>query len=426
VETLRFLMVTSFYPPHHLGGDAVHVQYLAESLASRGHEVHVEYSPASYGAKRPLDASSATTTASPVQVHPISGTSKLSIPAAAYLLGDSRTVDRFHGRLVRDIKPDVLHLHNISLLGLGVQGTDNGQPVLYTAHDYWFRCPRSDLLKNGQAPCEVPTCYTCMIRSRRFPPPWRPTDVGSRLDRIRCVIAPSAFMQRKAEGSFGCPVVHIPHFVPDANPLGRVDPPSSFYLYAGVFEKHKGVRELGQAALEYRGERRFRFVGRGSQESYLRSLSRVAGSHVDVRSWASPEELREMYRNAAALFVPSVSNEISSLSAIEALSWGVPLLSTVRGGVPELLHDGIAGDSFEPTPAGILQALSRFENRPESTRLRRAARTAYETYHRPETYLARYLDVVRKAILHEPPTSHSIEENAIVPEVVESDGRHDH
>ena len=36
METLRFLMVSTCYPPYHLGGDAVHVQYLAEALAEPG------------------------------------------------------------------------------------------------------------------------------------------------------------------------------------------------------------------------------------------------------------------------------------------------------------------------------------------------------------------------------------------------------
>ena len=52
METLRFLMVSTFYPPYHLGGDAVHVQYLAEALAERGHEVPVQFYPADSPATR--------------------------------------------------------------------------------------------------------------------------------------------------------------------------------------------------------------------------------------------------------------------------------------------------------------------------------------------------------------------------------------
>ena len=52
MESLRFVMTTSFYPPYHLGGDAVHVYYLANELAKIGHEVHVIHSIDAYNLKR--------------------------------------------------------------------------------------------------------------------------------------------------------------------------------------------------------------------------------------------------------------------------------------------------------------------------------------------------------------------------------------
>ena len=37
-------MVTTFYPPHHFGGDAMYVYRLSHELAERGHEVTVVHS----------------------------------------------------------------------------------------------------------------------------------------------------------------------------------------------------------------------------------------------------------------------------------------------------------------------------------------------------------------------------------------------
>ena len=45
-------MTSTFYPPYHIGGDAVHVKYLAEELAKRGHEVHILHSIDAYNVKR--------------------------------------------------------------------------------------------------------------------------------------------------------------------------------------------------------------------------------------------------------------------------------------------------------------------------------------------------------------------------------------
>ncbi|HYU07731.1 MAG TPA: glycosyltransferase, partial [Thermoplasmata archaeon] len=144
METLRFLMVTTFYPPYHLGGDAVHVQYLARALASKGHEVHVEFSPAAYGLKRPLKDAREDDHDDGVYVHAIPGEG-WGQPIAAHLLGRSGGVARYHAGLLDGLRPDVIHHHNVSLLGRDVFVRRANARSLYTAHDYWVRCPRSDL-----------------------------------------------------------------------------------------------------------------------------------------------------------------------------------------------------------------------------------------------------------------------------------------
>ena len=45
---LRFCSLTTFYPPHHFGGDAMHVYRLSNALARRGHRVTVLYSLDAY------------------------------------------------------------------------------------------------------------------------------------------------------------------------------------------------------------------------------------------------------------------------------------------------------------------------------------------------------------------------------------------
>src|SRR2546426_954491 len=189
METLRFLMATTFYPPYHLGGDAVHVQYLAEALAARGHEVHVEFSPAAYRLKRKALPASGPN-GGQVRVHPLSGPLGRAHPIAAHVRGRSRSVSRSHETLLRDIRPDVVHLHNISLLGLGVLERPKDALMVYTAHDYWARCPRSDLLKYGTHPCVAPSCVACSLVSHRPPQLWRYGTRWRGLPAVDVAIAP--------------------------------------------------------------------------------------------------------------------------------------------------------------------------------------------------------------------------------------------
>ncbi len=395
METLRFLMVTTFYPPYHLGGDAVHVQYLAEALSRAGHEVHVEHAPAAYRLKR-RGLPSTKSDDDGVQVHPIPSPWGRLQPAAAYALGQSRSVTRHHEELMHDLRPDVTHFHNISLLGAGVVERHHSETNLYTAHDYWVRCPRSDLFKFGRYPCDHATCVRCGILSRRPPQLWRDGNRRVNLESLDFAIAPSRFALHALEGEFDCPLVHLPNFAPDKNPDGTTWEPKDYYLYVGAHDSRKGVRELASAALLGPEAPSVVFVGLGEEEEHLRQLEREGRADIRVKGWVSAEELARLYRHARGLIVPSLWHENAPLVAIEALSWGAPLLVSRRGGLEELIGDGDAGTSFEPTAGDIFDAVGRFEETESPERMRDRARLAYTTHHHPGWYLERYMSIVRE------------------------------
>ncbi|MCJ2520061.1 MAG: glycosyltransferase [Candidatus Thermoplasmatota archaeon] len=386
-------MVSTFYPPYHLGGDATHVQYLAQALSERGHEVHVEFSPAAYNLKRKGDPASATIEHDGIRLHPIPSPYGRMQPIAAHVLGRSKSVTRFHEDLMKRIRPDVVHFHNISLLGLGVLGQTHTPRTLYTAHDYWIRCPRSDLFKYGRYPCDAPTCTRCALVSRRPPQVWRTERAWRDFRKVDCVIAPSRFMAEAIEQEVTCPIVHIPNFAPDQNPDGPTWEPRDYYLYVGDHHVRKGVMELAHAASMRPEALSVVFVGHGRDERRLRGLQEKKLADIDVKGWVSPLELTRLYRKARALIIPSLWHDNSPLVGIEALSWGTPLLVSRRGGLEELTSGGEAGSSFEPRAADILSTLDGFEEEGLPQRLREPARRAYEAHHDPDVYLEEYMSV---------------------------------
>jgi len=96
-------MTSTFYPPYHLGGDAVHVRYLAEELVRRGHEVHVVHSRDAFAlkakGKRPAPISSDVT------VHEINTSLGASSSRLAYMTGRSRAAERMVSRVVDEVGP---------------------------------------------------------------------------------------------------------------------------------------------------------------------------------------------------------------------------------------------------------------------------------------------------------------------------------
>jgi glycosyltransferase involved in cell wall biosynthesis len=87
------------------------------------------------------------------------------------------------------------------------------------------------------------------------------------------------------------------------------------------------VQELRSRYLE---NRRIRFLGHVRPGTFLNSIDLLA--------------------------VPSLWNDPCPLVVAEAILTGVPVIASRRGGIPELIREGVDGWLFEPTVAGEFAA----------------------------------------------------------------------
>src|SRR3989344_2087235 len=143
---MKILFTSTFYPPFHLGGDALHVKYLADALIKEGHEIHVFTLVDSYRFKK-KDYSNKNIKDNKVIVHRIKTKFFRYQCFRNYTFGSSKKILIEFGRLVKEIKPDIVHHHNISLLGWNILKKIGNYKNIYTAHDYWLICPKYDLLR---------------------------------------------------------------------------------------------------------------------------------------------------------------------------------------------------------------------------------------------------------------------------------------
>lgn len=394
MESLRFLLVSTSDPSQRRSPSSIHVQALASELSKKGHEVHVEFSPArtrrkgrKSGRSRPRENG--------VRLHPIPGSWGAFQAFSAQAFGAAAGVGGFHEELIDTVRPDVVHLHDVSGLGMGVFARPDHGVALYTAHDYWIRCPRGDLFRYGREVCLAPTCVRCALVTKRPPQMWRGPAFGRALARLDAVIAPSGYMERALSSWVTCPIVRIPNFVPDGNSGGNVSEAEGYYAYSGDLSTEKGVAELA-LGFTHRRDLRLVIIGEGEHEDLLRDLVRRGLLNAQIEGEVDSKRREAIYGGANALIVPSLSPDNAPPAAIEALSWGCPILVSDRGGLPELLHDGATGRSFDPESRSILEAVDRFEDEDLASGLRAAARQAYVDHHRPATYIERYETLIKR------------------------------
>ena len=396
MQTLKILFSTSYYPPYHLGGDATHAKYLAEELANRGHEVHILHSIDAYRIKRKnFDDLKREPDKKNIFIHQIKSPLNKIDPLLVYTLGFSSYVEKQFSKVLKEVNPNIVHHHNISLLGYPILEKRDKYLSLYTAHDYWLICQTNNLLRNKRKICSQKNCYSCAITSKRFPQIWRQfTGFKKALKNIDLLISPSDFVRTRILQEIELDSCTIPNFAP--KPPDHIIPSvfSNYFLFVGMLEAHKGILQLLSLFNELRSDLKTTLivVGGGSLEPLIKAYinKNSLRERVVFLGFVDRENLYSLYSNALALIVPSIWPENAPLVVLEALSVGTPVIVSNQGGLPEIatkVNEDLIFTDF--TNLGkILISFDKSEF--NSSRIKKIFQNNYSA----ESYVNKYLEIV--------------------------------
>lgn len=253
--------------------------------------------------------------------------------------------------LVEALRPDVVHLHNVTNPALLEWGAERG--ALLTLQDHRAFCPaRGKWTADGRVcreTLERDTCEGCFDDPGYFREILDLT--RERLDAVKRlgVVVLSAYMRDElvAAGVAADRVAVVPPFVHDLDPGSMPAGPRSV-LFAGRLVESKGVRDAIETWRRSGVELPLVVAGAGPLRPELeRAGARCLG-------WLPRPRLAAAYRDAAALLLPSRWQEPFGLVGLEALSLGTPVVAWQSGGVREWHPAG------EALPAwGDVDALAR-------------------------------------------------------------------
>jgi glycosyltransferase involved in cell wall biosynthesis len=248
-------------------------------------------------------------------------------------------------RLIRTLKPEIVHLHTFSLFPIAYAiKKEIGTPIVYTVHaferahdnknplDYLLQSLTQEILITlvdrvivlSQTEKELVSHYCKEISSRiRLVGNGTGTDPGFSYNQSR-----------------------DPHLV----------------LYSGRFEKNKGVEDL-VAAIPYVVERypdvNFVLVGGPlgtSREELQRQWlgdSFPCKNQVTFTGYVSKEELMKWYSKAGILVVPS-SYDTFPLVILDGMQLGLAVVASSIGGALDIIRHGETGLLFTPRDIGSL------------------------------------------------------------------------
>ncbi|MBF2057977.1 MAG: glycosyltransferase [Cyanobacterium sp. T60_A2020_053] len=160
--------------------------------------------------------------------------------------------------------------------------------------------------------------------------------------------------------------------------LSQGNPDDPLLLYVGRVSAEKEIDKI-KPVLESIPGARLAIVGNGPARSELEQL--FADTNTNFVGYLHGEELGAAYASADAFIFPS-STETLGLVLLEAMAAGCPVIAARRGGIPDIVTDGVNGYMFDPSDAsGAINAtqhlLSMTEEREQ---LRQNARLEAEKW----------------------------------------------
>ncbi len=367
---MKILIVSSLYPPYMIGGAEQSAWRLAEWLSVNGADVAVvratdqDEAPGTSVSENGVRIYSVRT----AHLYPV-----FRFPNAPswqkplWHLQDhfSSGANAAIGQILDEFRPDIVQIHMLQGIGYPIlrELASRKLPVNYVLHDLGLACIRMNMFKKGEN-CEN-LCAACKYSSNYKQGLVR--DIGN-----ISFISPSQANIDTLNKYF--PVKTYPNINllnPNIYPPATVERQSSAtirLLYAGRIHPSKGVDMLLEAVrpLAATFDISLTIAGAGPQEAELRSQFENA-PWCRFLGFISQEQLSNEMANSDLLCIPSVWAENSPGVVVHALSVGLPVLGSAKGGIVELVRDGFNGALVNDlTVTGWREAIRQLLEQPET------------------------------------------------------------
>ena len=126
--------------------------------------------------------------------------------------------------------------------------------------------------------------------------------------------------------------------------LGKFDDKGALLIYVGRLSAEKQIERI-KPVLDAIPNARLALVGDGPYRQQLEKI--FEHSAATFVGYLSGEDLASSYASGDAFLFPS-STETLGLVLLEAMAAGCPVVGANRGGIPDIINDGVNGCLYEP------------------------------------------------------------------------------
>lgn len=360
---MKILFINTLYAPHIGGGAELILQAHVEGLQKRGHEVTVLTAGSEPGLTEDEVNGVRVLRAG---LRNIYWHHRSDRPAwwqrTLWHLRDSYNpaMAKVVGDLVRREQPEVVVCHNLAGWSAATWGAvkRSGAPLVQVLHDVYSLCPNSNMFSAGHA------CASQCGRCKAFRLFHRYLS-----EHVDAVVGVSRFVldRHLQYGYFrNARVRRAIHNARDMSPQLRVGSASLEgnvrFGFIGTLSPVKGVDLLLETFSRLNLPNAELWIAGTGKREYSETLRRYESSRVRFLGYSKPGNF---FSSIDVLVVPSLWHDTLPGVVFEALAHGVPVLGSMRGGIPEMIEDGTNGFLFDPEdPQQLSELLKRLAENP--------------------------------------------------------------
>lgn len=275
-------------------------------------------------------------------------------------------------RLIEIYHPDVAHLHLIygEMSGSVLKSLKlHKTPVVQSIHDYRLLCPANAFIDSDYLICERcrnKAFYQCATRRCKGKNLFYSSVLSLEayfrkycidpVDYIDHFIFVSKFSLEKHieyDKRFSGKSTQLYNFTDIYS--GEIEPNKDNYLlFYGRLSREKGLELLLETAESLKVN--LKIAGSGPlEETVLRFAAR--NKNIEFLGYKSGRDLDSLIKGSSFVVVPSEWYENNPMTIIESYSYGIPVIGSRLGGIPEILIDNNTGFLFEPRNAADLASV---------------------------------------------------------------------
>jgi glycosyltransferase involved in cell wall biosynthesis len=332
----------------------------------------------------------------------------------------SRESQRLFELEIKQIKPDVVHVHNFfPLITPSVFDVCRAYqvPSVLTLHNYRLICPNCFLMDNQ---CNIyertiqGNAYSS-IRDKIYRDSMLQTAVVAHMieyhrkhktwhNKVDQFIALTQFARQKfVEGGLpGEKITIKPNFAEEILQKTGSDfeaQKENYYVFVGRLSPEKGIEMLVKTWIDHNITTPLYIIGQGPMAEPLQEISKQTPAIVWLGTQPHHKTMEYVHR-AKALVFPSIWYEGFPMTIVESFSLGTPVVTSNIGSQAEIVKDGYNGIHFQ---MGNMKDLHNkiCESEKDTNILRKLSNQAYQTYrdyYTPETNYQQLVKIYRSVI----------------------------